>query len=813
MNMLRQTLGTVAGVAAILMLAAPAQAAEYNLRAAPVNKTMPDGAVMTMWGFALDDDGDFTTIEHEPTVPGPRLTVPAGDTTLTVNLHNALPALNGAPTPVSLVIMGQQAVMNPVSVTDAQGRARVRSFTHETGSGETGIYTWAALQPGTYLYQSGTHPALQVQMGLYGAVTQDAGIGEVYTGLAYQNEVTLLYSEIDPALHTAVAGDNYGPGKAVTSTIDYLPRYFLVNGEPHSPATAPIPAGTAGETLLVRFLNAGLRTHVPVLQGQHMQLVAEDGKPFPYPREQYSALLPAGKTVDAILTPGAEGNYAVYDRRLHLTNGANAQGGLYATLSVQPNVPPTATADTATLDEDTSTVIAVLANDSDAEGAVLVVTAVSMPTANNGSVTINGDNTVTYTPAANYAGDDSFTYSVSDGWSTAVGTVSLTVTPVSDAPVAVADATTTAVDTAATIDVLANDSDVDSMTLVITEVGTPTANGGSVTINADNTVTYVPSAGYVGEDSFAYTVSDGVLTATTNVTVTVQSVQTNTPPTAAADTATMDEDTSAVIAVLANDSDAEGTTLVITAVGTPTANGGSVTINADNTVTYAPAANYVGADSFTYTVSDGEFTADGTVALTVAPVNDAPVAQADLAETAVNTDVMIDVLANDSDVEGDAMTLTGVTSPANGMAMVMGNVIHYQPAADFTGTDSFTYTVSDGAATATASVTVTVGIAANPATLSVQGELIVDKAVFKDKAGTKRDEWMISGQSAVPGSTITLFLGSSPGGTVIGTAVVGADGGWSFQQQATVWPDRSAAISVQSSTGAQLLNVPLTISR
>jgi hypothetical protein len=95
----------------------------------------------------------------------------------------------------------------------------------------------------------------------------------------------------------------------------------------------------------------------------------------------------------------------------------------------------------------------------------------------------------------------------------------------------------------------------------------------------------------------------------------------------------------------------------------------------------------------------------------------------------------------------------------------------------------------------------------------VTASLVVDQAVFKDKSGTKRDEWVIVGQGTAPGSTVTLFLGATPGGTTIGTAVVADDGTWSFRQRATVQPDRSNSISVQSSTGAQLLNVPLTIDR
>ena len=128
---------------------------------------------------------------------------------------------------------------------------------------------------------------------------------QAYPGVAYEydNQATLLYSEIDPDLHAAVATGKYGvPCPAATpdcgnptSTINYAPKYFLVNGQPFPSGTPVIaPAGNPGTTLL-RLLNAGLTTHVPMIQGTHWTVVAEDGKPYPYRPTQYTALLPAGE--------------------------------------------------------------------------------------------------------------------------------------------------------------------------------------------------------------------------------------------------------------------------------------------------------------------------------------------------------------------------------------------------------------------------------------------------------------------------------------------------------------------------------------
>jgi FtsP/CotA-like multicopper oxidase with cupredoxin domain len=213
---------------------------------------------------------------------------------------------------------------------------RARSFTTETPSANSApvVYTWSNLRPGTFIYQSGTHPSVQVQMGLYGAVRKDAAPGQTYPGVPFSSEATLLYSEVDPALHDAVATGNYGAGNAMPSTVGYEPKYFLINGLFYTSGLLPIYAGKPGETIVLHFLNAGLHTHVPIVNGTYLRLIAEDGFPYPYPKEQYTACLPAGKTLDALFTPGTNGMLAVYDRRLNMMNGASSPGGMLAYLNV-----------------------------------------------------------------------------------------------------------------------------------------------------------------------------------------------------------------------------------------------------------------------------------------------------------------------------------------------------------------------------------------------------------------------------------------------------------------------------------------------
>ncbi len=326
------------------------------LCAGTTTKVMPDTTSVVMWGYGLDT---ATTVSGAPcavTVPGPEIVVPDTDANLTINLRNTLAET------VSVMIPGLTSTVVSAPVRTATGR--VRSFTHETTAASatadgTGVYSFNA-KAGTYLYQSGTHIAKQVQMGLYGAVVKDnsafvaaqaavpadavagtplipavpAKAATAYLGVSYDQSITMLYSEIDPVLHAAVAAGTYGTGTQ-TSTINYAPRYYLVNGTGYTAASAKINAGPAGTTVLFRLLNAGLETHVPVFNGQYVNIEAEYGNKYPFPKSQYSVMLPAGQTRDATMVAQAAGDFAIYDRRLRITNNADAgTGGLFSVVTV-----------------------------------------------------------------------------------------------------------------------------------------------------------------------------------------------------------------------------------------------------------------------------------------------------------------------------------------------------------------------------------------------------------------------------------------------------------------------------------------------
>jgi len=434
------------------------------------------------------------------------------------------------------------------------------------------------------------------------------------------------------------------------------------------------------------------------------------------------------------------------------------------------NDAPVAVDDTATTAEDTAATITaatLVANDTDLDSGTLTVTAVSGAT--NGTVALAGT-TITFTPTANFNGAAGFDYTVSDGALTDVGHVTVTVTAVNDAPVAVDDTRTINEDAVTTItaaSLTANDTDVDTgATLTVTAVSG--ATNGTVAL-AGTTITFTPTANFNGTAGFDYTLSDGTLTDVGHVTITVTAV--NDAPVAVADTATTAEDTAATItaaSLLANDTDVEGATLTITAVGGAT--NGTVAL-AGTTITFTPAANFAGAASFTYTVSDGTATATGSVAVTVTAVNDGPVAVADTATTAEDTAATItaaSLVANDTDVDGPALSVTAVSAPTNGTVALAAGTVTFTPTANFNGAAGFDYTVSDGTLTATGHVTVTV--------TAVNDAPVADDetgTTSRDVAITFTDAVLLAGDTDIDGDTLAIVaVGGAVNGTVARAAGV-----------------------------------------
>ncbi|EGR1222664.1 tandem-95 repeat protein [Vibrio parahaemolyticus] len=621
----------------------------------------------------------------------------------------------------------------------------------------------------------------------------------------------------------------------------------------------------------------------------------------------------------ATITPTADWN-----GKETITFTAKDPSGESISQKVNFTVAPVAdiVADNATVVEDTPTIIKVLGNDTfESTDKVVSLDAENGP--KNGTVIVNNDGTVTYTPDENYVGKDTFTYVVTSGGVSESTTVEVNVTPVNDAPVAKGDIATTQEDTAVTIDVLLNDTDVDGDKLSIQSASVPETQG-TVEI-VDGKLVFTPAKNFHGDAEITYTVTDGQLTDEAKVTVTVNPVNdaptikvnavesitedavstdtvvatltvrdTDTPedqltvslennsngyfvlvgnevkltqagvdavnndelnlkdltisasvsdvvnptandsdslivkrvndaptvenaiadqelsedfatytidlndafkdsdsalnfsvsgnsnvlvsiengiatisPTAdwngsetltftatdpsgesvsqtvdftvapvvdiEADSADVVEDTPTIIKVLGNDT-FEGDDKV---VSLDTNNGpanGTVSVNPDGSVTYTPNDNYHGTDSFTYIITSGGVSESTTVSVDVTPVNDAPVAKDDIATTQEDTAVTIDVLPNDSDVDGDKLSIESASVPKEqGTVEVVNGKLVFTPAENFNGDAEITYTVTDGQLTDEAKVTVTVNPVNDAPTIKVDAvESITEDAVSID---------------------------------------------------------------------------------
>jgi len=375
------------------------------------------------------------------------------------------------------------------------------------------------------------------------------------------------------------------------------------------------------------------------------------------------------------------------------------------------NTAPEAQDDMFVSDEDTVITGNVLSNDTDTENDVLTAVAQTIATANGGAVGLAADGTFTYTPADNFNGVDSFTYTVTDGEQMDTATVTLNITAVNDAPEAADDTFFGNEDEVITGNILANDSDLDGDALSVVADTIVTANGGSIVLAADGTFTYTPAANFNGIDSFIYEVSDGTVIDTGTVTLNIAPV--NDGPEAANDAFVGDEDTVITGNVLTNDTDLDGDVLSTVAEIITTANGGAVELAADGTFTYTPTENFNGEDSFAYTVTDGTETRAADVTLTVNAVNDAPVAADDMFEGEEDTTIIGNLLIDsgvDNDPDNDVLSvIAGTYATSHGTVVVQegGNFI-YTPDVNYSGTDSFEYSVTDGVATDTAQVSLNI---------------------------------------------------------------------------------------------------------
>jgi len=576
-----------------------------SLTAERMSTTMPDGNTVPMWGYC---DGTVATDTATTPTPiagsavcstptawkaGPTITVqydPSVGATnaLTINLTNNLPV------DTSIVILGQiggglgspdreaspahaeQTVTWPAG--DATTKffppaqaARARSFSPEVSANTgTNSYTWSHLKPGTYIYETGSHPSIQVPMGLYGVlvVTEAPVAADTTTGTAavagtaypastaypahadiqYDADVTMLFSEVDAKQNTLVNAAATGSAGCVAGSVtgactgainetlyppavNYTPVYFLINGQSFDPTNAnsnlfTIGTSTAAVTgkVLLRFANAGSHSHVPTTTGLPMSIIAEDGNVKPgNPHIESEILLPAGKTHDVLVSPPtasvtlpstyAGSVYSVFDREMG-TSANKQSGGMQATLQIGGGTLPTATSCAANNDtfavKNGSTFYAgnVLTNDRG-----ITVAATTLTLASGATVNLGADGSFTYTPTAgSVVTSDTFTYT---GTCASTGlaytpTVSLTVSA-AGAPTAAADAYTSSLASQFKVNapgVLTNDSDSSNykLTSVLDTASVPA--GLNVVMQPDGSFTASPTTLISAATTYTFTYHD-----------------------------------------------------------------------------------------------------------------------------------------------------------------------------------------------------------------------------------------------------------------------------------------------------------------
>ncbi|HEY8933912.1 MAG TPA: tandem-95 repeat protein, partial [Cyclobacteriaceae bacterium] len=471
-------------------------------------------------------------------------------------------------------------------------------------------------------------------------------------------------------------------------------------------------------------------------------------------------------------------SYTVSDILLQVSNAAQI---VVTVTSV--NDLPVAVDDATTTNEDVSTTLNVVANDTDIEGPVdastvdLDVSTAGIQnsfTVTGGTFTVDNGGIVTYSPALNFNGVASLDYTVNDadGGTSNTATISITVNAVNDVPVANDDATSTDENVVVTLNVVTNDTDVDgtvNAASVDLDTGTSgiqnskTTGQGKYTVDGSGVVTYTPALNFVGMATLSYTVNDNSGGTSNSATISITVDFVNQAPVAHDDAATTNEDVAVTIDVTANDDndglfDLSSVDLDPSTAGIQstlsTADGDYSVNTSTGIVTYTPTTNFNGTTSITYTVKDnlGLGSNAANITITVTPVNDPPVAVNDAASTNENVTVSLNVTTNDSDIDGSINVATvdldvSTSGIQTSKSVTLGNfsvnslgLVTFTPTANQSGTATTSYTVNDngGVTSNTATITITIAavnhapVANNDATSTNEDNAVTIKVVSND---------------------------------------------------------------------------------
>lgn len=482
------------------------------------------------------------------------------------------------------------------------------------------------------------------------------------------------------------------------------------------------------------------------------------------------------------------------------SSGGSAIGDVQLSV-IAINDLPVVTPDNYQTDEDTSLSIpssqGVLANDSDVESSSLTASLIS--STNDGVLNFNSDGSFSYSPNENFFGEDGFTYVATDldGASSQPASVVVTINNINDLPLAVDDNYTMSEDSELTVTasegVLANDVDVDAENIV-DEVSATIINStsnGELSFSADGAFTYKPENNFFGSDSFVYQITDSQ-GASSSATVIITINDTNDTPTAEDDSFEVDEDSTLTVTaaqgLLANDSDGDGDSLVVDSQPVTSPANGELQLSQDGSFVYTPAENFFGTDVFVYKISDpAGASAQATASITVKDVNDPPKAEDDqfsgLEDTAIEvSDPAAGLLANDSDIDLTAeqifteLSVSLVTAPTSGeLNLATNGTFTYNPEANFFGSDSFVYAISDA------------GGLSSQATVSLTIEDVIDNPVAEDDnyAATEDEtlsvnaaEGLLANDSSPDNGNIQFTQITTP--PALGEVAVAGDGSFTY---------------------------------
>jgi len=570
--------------------------------------------------------------------------------------------------------------------------------------------------------------------------------------------ITLAGSDPDnnPLTYVIVTAPTQGALSGVAPALTYTPA---ANYSGSDSFTFKVNDGKADSSVATVSVSVTAVNDVPVANGQSVAVVEDTAKPITLVGSDVE-----GSTLSyTILTAPSKGTLSGVAPSLIYTPAANLTGAdgftfrvndgtadspaATVSINISPlNDAPIAQSQAVSTLEDIAKSITLAA--SDVDGDALTYTVVAAPV--NGTLTGTAPN-LTYRPATNFNGNDSFTFKANDGTvDSGNATVLISIGAVNDAPTAIAQSVGTDRNVAAPVTLSGADVDGDRLTFAVATQPTK----GTLSGTAPN-LTYTPNNNVTGTDSFTFTTSDGSLTSVA-VTISINIAQgPNTIPVAIAQSVGTAEDTAKAITLTGSDADDNALTFAVVAAPTK----GTLNGTAPN-LTYTPVANYNGSDSFTFKVNDGAAdSATATVSLTVSPVNDAPVAGAQSVTTIEDTAKAIQLAG--SDVDGDNLSFAVMSQPSKGTLSGVAPALTYTPNADVNGADSFMFRVSDGttnSATATVSISIT---PANdlPSAIAQSVATVEDTAKSITLAGTDID-----------GNTLTYAIVSAPTrGTLTGT--------------------------------------------